>query len=297
MKKSQLEQEIAVKDAKILELQNQIDELKKRASERESFYSDIQKIRAEHHFAEQIQRSMLPQDFDSIKGKYNVDLFADMDTAWEIGGDYYDFFSIDDHRFFFAVGDISGKSVSAALFSMVVKAVIKMAILNGDKLADVAYNTSKQLYQTQSGEHRMFVTLWMGILDVNNGLLSFINAGHEPPLVWNRGDKPHFCEKLSGLPLSSYFNAKKPEKSEYTEHSIALNHNEAILLYTDGVSESSNKNGQLFGHEKIAELTEQFVSEEGSAKEWINYLQRHIISYANHAGRDDDITFLAVKRL
>ena len=297
MKKKQLEQEVAARDAKIRELENQIDELKKRAAERESFYSDIQKIRAEHHFAEQIQRSMLPQGFDAVKEKYNVDLFADMDTAWEIGGDYYDFFPIDDDRFFFAVGDISGKSVSAALFSMVVKTVIKMAILNGDNLANVAFNTSRQLYQTQSGEHRMFVTLWMGILDVNTGLLKFINAGHEPPLIWNRGEKPRFCEDLSGLPLSSYFNAKKPEKSEYIEHCITLQHNEAILLYTDGVSESTNKKRQLFGHEKIAEITEMFAAGEGSAKDWINYLQRHIINYSNHAERDDDITFLAVKRL
>lgn len=282
---------------KIEMLEEEVNDLKKQAKERESFDNDIRKIRAEHHLAEQIQRSMLPKNFSQIREKYQIDIYADMDTAWEIGGDFYDFFPIDDSRMFFTIADVSGKSVSAAMFAMVVKTIIKMAILNGDALPDVAYNTSKQLYQVQTGEHRMFVTVWMGILDCKTGLLEFVNAGHEPPLYLSCEGDMVFCEQLSGLPLSSYFNVKKPEKSQYHLHSLVLRPNDALLLYTDGVSESTNREGKLLGRRRIAELTNARKENNKSTEEWIKYLQRHVISYANHSGQDDDITFLALRRL
>lgn len=278
----------------ITEQSLRIKELERIAAEREAFYSDVQRIRGEHHMAEQIQRGMLPQNAKEIMSIFPVDLYADMDTAWEVGGDYYDYFMLDDNRLFFCVADVSGKSVSAAMFSMVVKTFIKAALLNGDTLANACYQASRQLYQCQNGELRMFVTMWAGILYKDRMQIEYINAGHEPPLLLKANGESSFCEYISGLPIAAYFNAKKPQKSEYHMGQITLDCGDVLLLYTDGVNECANKEGIRIGHERLQEIAERGFNAGISMCELVCYVQRYVIAYANHSEQDDDITLLAL---
>lgn len=278
-------------------LNDRVKELEKIAKEREAFYSDVQRIRAEHHMAEQIQRGMLPRIDSQLNEQFSIDLYADMDTAWEIGGDYFDFFALDENRLFFCVADVSGKSVSAAMFSMVVKTFIKAALLNGESLEKACYQASRQLFQCQTGEIKMFVTLWAGILYQNTHVVEFINAGHEPPLIVTNGSEIRFCDVVSGLPIAAYYNPKKPEKSEYHSGSLTLHSGDILLLYTDGVSECANKEGARMGRERLKEVVSNGMKTIGTMQELVCYVQRHVITYANHSEQDDDITLLALKQL
>lgn len=274
-----------------------VKELEKVAKEREAFFSDVQRIRAEHHMAEQIQRGMLPQIDQDLNQRYGIDLYADMDTAWEIGGDYYDFFPLDENRLFFCIADVSGKSVSAAMFSMVVKTFIKAALLNGDSLEHSCYQASRQLYHCQTGDVKMFVTMWAGILDKGTRSIEYINAGHEPPVIIKEDRTYKFCEKISGLPIAAYFNPRRPEKSEYHSSVLQLNSGDTLLLYTDGVSECANKEGARFGRECLANLSTISAGENNTMRDLVCYIQRHVITHANHAEQDDDITVLAMQIL
>lgn len=280
-----------------LDYEQKIKELEKAAKEREAFFSDVQRIRAEHHMAEQIQRGMLPQIDQTLNQRYGIDLYADMDTAWEIGGDYYDFFPLDENRLFFCIADVSGKSVSAAMFSMVVKTFIKAALLNGDSLEHACYQASRQLYHCQTGDVKMFVTLWAGILNKETRTIEYINAGHEPPVIIREDRTYAFCEKVSGLPIAAYFNPRRPEKSEYHSSDLQLNPGDTLLLYTDGVSECANKEGARFGRECLANLSTISAGVDNSMRNLVCYIQRHVITHANHAEQDDDITVLALRIL
>lgn len=274
-----------------------IKEIEKSASERNEFYGDIQKIRAEHHLAEIIQRGMLPQVSDSLRKDYGIDIYADMDTAWEVGGDYYDFFPIDKTHFFIAIGDVSGKSISAAMLSMVVKNIMEIYLVEGGKLEDICQKISKQLYLTQRTDGHMFVTGWFGILDTETGEMDYVNAGHEPPVLIRKSGEYLFLKEKSGLPIASYYNPKKPEKNVYHGHTLVLEKGDAILLYTDGVTDTENMEGTHFGDEGIMNALKAVKAEATCMEEVIKYMQRRIIDHADHEKRDDDITLLGIRFL
>lgn len=270
-----------------------IQSLENNLSEQKSSAKEVQRIRGEHHIAEQIQRSMLPSNTEHLSPQ--IELYADMDTAWEIGGDYYDYFMIDDHHLFFCIADVSGKSVSAALFSMVVKTAIGMSVQNGETLAEVCNRVSKQLYLNQHGAQHFFVTAWMGILDVRTGKLSYVNAGHEAPVLLKNNGEAVLCTSISGIPIAAYYNPNRPEKSIYQMLEMQLSPGDALMLYTDGVSESANREGERLGQEQIIELTKRYSSHTKSVKDWVTYIQRNVVTHANHVDRDDDITILALR--
>ncbi|MBR5510355.1 MAG: serine/threonine-protein phosphatase [Lachnospiraceae bacterium] len=277
--------------------EQKIRQLTQAARERDSFCADIQKIRAEHHMAEKIQRSLLPGDFQKCMEAFPVEIYADMDTAWEVGGDYYDFFGIDDRYFFFCIADVSGKSVSAAMFSVIVKTIVGIYIAEGKDIAQVCEEVSRQLYQKQNGGSHMFVTLWAGVLDTVTGQIEYVNAGHDAPVLIRKNGELEMLEENSGLPLAAYFNKKRPEKSKYKKHQIDLHEGDMLFLYTDGLTDSENREGVRFGSEKVMNALERCEAAQRSVREYVQYLQRTIVTYASHNHREDDITVLGIRYL
>ena len=277
--------------------ENKLREMKQAASERDAFYGEMQQIRAEHHMAEEIQKSLLPDKPERYLESHGVDLFADMDTAWEVGGDYYDFFHVDENRLFFCVGDVAGKGVSAAIFCSVVKTLISMALQNGEELDKVCADVSRRMFQSQNSLSKVFLTLWAGIIDRRDGSIEFINAGHDDPFLVRKNKAPEPIEERSGLPIASYFSAKKPEKCGYKKAGIRLDPGDLILLYTDGITDSESSEHERYGRERMKKKLCEISGEEMSSKDIVSFLERGIDSFADRGERDDDITILALRYL
>ncbi len=277
--------------------ENKLREAGQAASERDAFYGEMQQIRAEHHMAEEIQRSLLPGDPGQYLEAYGIDLFADMDTAWEVGGDYYDFFPVDEDRFFFCVGDVAGKGVSAAIFCSVVKTLIGMSVQNGERLEKVCADVSRRMFQSQSSLSKLFVTLWAGMIDRRDGRVSFVNAGHDAPFIIRKNSEPELLEERTGMPIASYYNAKKPEKCGYSASGFELKPGDMILLYTDGITDSERNDHVRYGSARLMDRINEIAPDNVSSKEMVTFLERGIDSFADRGERDDDITLLALRYL
>ncbi len=277
--------------------ESRIRELEQAASERDAFYSDMQQMRSEHHMAEEIQRSLLPGDADGFRESHHADLYADMDTAWEIGGDFYDYFPLDEEHLFFCIGDVSGKGVSAALFCAIVKTAVAMSMQVGTDPAQVCTEVSARLYQTQRGKSRMFATLWAGVLEKTSGIVTYVNAGHELPLLVRKKGEIIAAGERTGFPVASWYDRNHPEKNTYTSGTLAMEAGDALVLFTDGLTDSENEEGQRFGAQRIRESLADFPVREQDARETVSYLERRIGAFADHGIRDDDITLLVLRFL
>ena len=277
--------------------ENRLREMKQSASERDAFYSEMQQIRAEHHMAEEIQRSLLPGDPEKYLDAYGVDLFADMDTAWEVGGDYYDFFPVDENRLFFCVGDVAGKGVSAAIFCSVVKTLISISLQNGEQLHKVCADVSRRVFQSQSSLSKLFVTLLAGIIDRRDGSVEFVNAGHDAPFLLKKDKEPEALEMRTGMPIGAYYNLRKPETCGYSKESIKLEKGDMLLLYTDGLTDSESIGHERFGRSRLTEKLNEIEPAEMTSRDTVTFLERGIDTFADRGERDDDITLLIVRYL
>ncbi len=190
--------------------------------------AEKERIGAELNVATKIQADMLPKIFPAFPGRSEFDVYAQMDPAKEVGGDFYDFFMIDDDHLAIVIADVSSKGVPAALFMVIAKTLIKNHALNRESLDDVFYKVNNQL--CEGNEEGMFVTSWMGVLTVSTGSFEYVNAGHNPQLLMNNENyewihaKPGFV--LAGM-----------EGIPYASETLQLQHGARIFLYTDGVTE------------------------------------------------------------
>ena len=201
-----------------------------------------QKRISELEIATKIQSSVLPVNFP--KTPY-FDIFALMVPAKEVGGDFYDFFYIDENHFAFLIADVSGKGIPAALFMMSAKSLLKSNLLSGYSLEDAIGKTNKEL--CQSNNAGMFLTAFVAILDISTGELEFINAGHNLPLI-KLGDKFEYLKSDSNIVLSIMGNF------EYKSSKVYLKPENSIFIYTDGVVEAQSTNGEFYGDEKLKNL-------------------------------------------
>lgn len=277
--------------------ESRLREVSQAADERDAFYGEMQNIRAQHHMAEEIQRSMLPSDPERYLDAYGIDLFADMDTAWEVGGDYYDHFPLDENRLFFCIGDVSGKGVPAAIFCSVVKTLIGVSVQNSDDMAEVFSNVSRSLYTRQNSLGKLFVTIWAGIFDRRDGYVTYINAGHDSPYIIKADGIIENVETRSGMPVAAYYNPKKPEKSSYSTSTIRLGKDDMLVLYTDGLTDSGDTEGNRYGRDSLEERLKKIPGSRMSAKETVTYLERSIGTFSDESRRDDDITIVAIRNL
>ena len=198
--------------------------------------------------ASDIQESAIPRTFPPFPEEKGVDIFAGMKTARDVGGDFYDFYFSGSRRIMFLVADVSGKGVPAALFMMRAKTTIKGIAQTGKPLADAVGEANDALCHDNGAN--MFVTAWIGEIDLDSGVVTYVNAGHNPPLVLSsgpvaEGGRARYLRSKPGLVLGAMPGVK------YRSQTIVLEPGDAIYLYTDGITEQHNEKNELFGEERL----------------------------------------------
>lgn len=242
-------------------------------------------VETELNVATSIQSDMLPSIFPDFPGKKEFSLDAIMNPAKEIGGDFYDFFFIDEDHFAFLVADVSGKGVPAALFMVISKTIIKNNIQSGLSPCEALRRANVQL--CDGNESGMFVTAWLGVLEISSGKLTYVNAGHNPPLI-KRGDRPlEYLRDLSGFILAGR------KKSTYKEFEMHLSDGDKIFLYTDGVTEAMNKEGEQYGEERLSDCFSG-VRKNAAASEIIQMVTEDMEKFVGEAEQYDDTTMLVL---
>lgn len=237
-----------------------------------------ERIDKELEYAKEIQKSALPKNF-IVNNDYI--LFADMIPAKEVGGDFYDFYKIGENKIAFLVADVSGKGIPAAMFMMKAKIIIKDLAESGISIEEIFSITNEKL--CENNVSNMFVTAWMGILDLNTKILKFANAGHNPPIIFNEGqykklkNKPNFI--LGGM-----------EGIKYKSNQLNFKDGDRIFIYTDGVIEAINKEKESYGEDRLIGFLNK--NKDNHSNELLVRLKEDIDDFANTEPQFDDITML-----
>ena len=240
------------------------------------------RIDKELEFARSIQSSSLPSVFPPFPKEDSFDIYAQMYTAKEVGGDFYDFYMINDYQIAFVMADVSGKGIPAAMFMMRAKTIIKDLAEGGMDVGSIFTKANNGL--CENNEAGMFVTAWIGILDLRTGVVKFANAGHNPPMVRKAGGEFVYMKSRAGLVLAGM------EDIPYMEQEMQLEPGDRIFLYTDGVTEANDIDGKLYSEERL----ESFINsvKEETAEDVLNAIKGDIDLFAAEAPQFDDITML-----
>ncbi len=236
--------------------------------------------------ATDIQLSALPSVFPPFPDRTSFEIYAGMKTAREVGGDFYDFYFTSSKTLTFLVADVSGKGVPAAMFMMRAKTLLKSAAQTGKPLADVVAETNDAL--CEGNEAAMFVTAWVGQLDVETGRVTYVNAGHNPPVVRGGGVTDYLREERPGLVLGALAGVP------YRAHTLSLAPGEAIYLYTDGITEQPNAAGELFGEARLLDILKA-TGNEPDQKALLGDVLKSVAAYAGQVEQADDCTQLALR--
>ena len=243
--------------------------------------AEKERLGAELSVAAQIQADMLPRVFPPFADHPEIELFASMDPAKEVGGDFYDFFLVDDDHFAVVVGDVSGKGVPASLFMVIAKTLIKNAALHSQNPAEIFMSVNNQL--CENNDTGLFVTCWLGILNIRTGELRFADAGHTRPVVCQAGEF-RFLDMRPNLMLAAM------EGISYTEQTLMLAKGDRLFVYTDGVTEATNAQNELYGEERLLAALQKTVGL--SSKKILAEVRKDIDGFVQNAPQFDDITML-----
>jgi sigma-B regulation protein RsbU (phosphoserine phosphatase) len=248
-----------------------------------------ERIESELKIAHDIQMSILPKTFPPFPDRREFDIYAAIEPAREVGGDFYDFFFIDDDCLCFVIGDVSGKGVPAALFMAVTKTLIKAKTSRDGDPGMILTKINKDL--NQGNEASMFVTIFIGILNTKTGEIFYSNGGHNPPLLIRR--EADVSLAVEPLPTSPGLVVGAMEESTYQTERITLNPGDAIFVYTDGVTEAMNERGAFFSDGR---LKKQLVTLKGkSVRETLAETMEGIASFSHGASQSDDITMMMIR--
>ena len=246
-----------------------------------------EQIEHELTVAKTIQMSMVPKVFPIPPNTLEIEVFAILESAKEVGGDLYDFFYIDEHHFCFVIGDVSGKGVPASLFMAVTKTLIQAKSGVGISSAEILFHTNNEL--CRGNDETMFVTLFCGILDIRTGEVEFSNAGHNRPYLYRADKRVEALDPKKGIALGIM------DDFSFINENIILTPGDAIIIYTDGVTEAMDKNDHMFSEERL----ENHIGTLGDAsvKEITNSIVHEVKEFANGAPQSDDITILVLRYL
>ena len=216
-----------------------------------------------------------------------MDIAASMTPAKDVGGDFYDFFRIDDDRIGFLIADVSGKGIPAAIFMAVSRTLIRATGVRGGSPAEcIAY--SNKLLAAESVDC-MFVTVFYGILNIKTGEIRYCNAGHNPPYILKRNGQ------VNALPMSQDIMVGAIDGMEFHEATLTLDHGDALVMYTDGVTEALNLKNEEFGEERLEDTLAEVTL--NNCQQIIEAIKADVAAFAGEANQSDDITVLALKRL
>ena len=237
------------------------------------------RIDKELEYAKQIQLSALPTNFPSDE---EYEIYAQMIAAKEVGGDFYDFYKLNDTTVAFLAADVSGKGIPAAMFMMTAKTIIKDLAESGMAVNDIFTKANEKL--CENNESGMFVTAWMGILDITTGNMQFANAGHNPPLLKRANGGFEYLRTRAGFVLAGM------EGIRYRVGELTLSPGDRLFLYTDGVPEATNTENQLYGEDRLLDFMNKHAS--ADATEILPMLKANIDEFVGEAPQFDDITML-----
>ena len=247
-------------------------------------------VERELSIATMMQRGMLPNMFPEVTNTKEYDLFATMTPAKEVGGDFYDFFMIDDNRLAFLIADVSDKGIGAALFMAVSKAMIKMRAQAGGSPAEVLSDVDKRL--GKDNDQAMFVTVWLGYLDLTTGHVVACNAGHDYPALYLKskaasGTEGYTIEEtVHGLAIAVFPGLEFPE-IEFT-----MEPGDRIFLYTDGVNEAQRTDGEQFGFDRLIDVLNRHIND--SCETVCHEVKKAVDGFVGRDPQFDDMTMLAL---
>lgn len=257
-----------------------------------SYMEEMTRITAEkEHFrteltlATRIQAAMLPSAFPPFPERSEFDIYASMDPAKEVGGDFYDFALIDDDHLYLAIADVSGKGIPAALFMMASKIILANNAKMNKSPAEILANTNAAICSNNREE--MFVTAWVGILEISTGRLTAANAGHEYPVLLKAGGRFELLKDRHGFVIGGMPGMK------YTEYELQLEPGAKLFLYTDGVPEATNARDEMFGTARLlAALNEEA---DAAPERVLRNVRRAVDGFVQDAEQFDDMTLLCME--
>jgi sigma-B regulation protein RsbU (phosphoserine phosphatase) len=253
----------------------------------ENASSEKKRLTADLSLAAHMQARMVPHNFPPFEGHaYLFDIYGEMHPAKEVGGDFYDYFYIDDDHFAFVIADVSGKGIPSALFMIVTKTLIKNMLQSGYSIDRAMEKVNQQT--CGSGEDGMFVTVWSGVLELSSGKLEFVNAGHNPPLLSVEENPYAAVVSKPDLVIGADFSTK------YTRREIYIKPGDVLFLYTDGIIETFNEKKKMFGFERLKSVIDEMPR--GSSFPLLFGQIKNVLSqWTGGAEQFDDITMLALR--
>ena len=247
--------------------------------------AEKERIGAELNVATQIQADMLPRIFPAFPERKEFDIYATMNPAKEVGGDFYDFFLIDEDHLAVVIADVSGKGVPAALFMVIAKTLIKNHAQNRETPGSVFTQTNAQL--CEGNDAGLFVTAWMGVLEISTGQFVYVNAGHNPPQLKHAGGGYEWLKSRPGFVLAGM------EGIRYRENSLQMEPGDCLYLYTDGVTEATNEKQELFGEIRLQTVLNE--TPDLPVDRLLQKVKQSIDTFAGEAEQFDDITMLGLE--
>ncbi len=272
--------------SEFLSMQNHIVENTEKLT---SITAQKERIDTELRMAAKLQASMLPSDFPAFPDRKEFDLFASMDPARDVGGDFYDFFLVDDDHLFITIADVSGKGMPAALFMIFCKIILEEHAKMGKTPARILNDANIEI--CANNREQMFVTVWAGILEISTGILSFADAGHEKPLIRRDGEWEFISKELSGIPLGLLSDT--PDGAElFPEQAVTLRRGDVLVQYTDGVTETKHEK-QQYGEARLLSAAADAPSAE--PEELLGYIRQQLDIFADKDPQFDDITMIGLR--
>ena len=245
----------------------------------------VEATEADLRIGTQIQTSMLPLTFPAFPDRPEFDIHASMDPAKEVGGDFYDFFMIDEDHLALVIADVSGKGIPAALFMMSSKIFISDHTTMGGTPAEILERVNKLV--CANNDANMFVTVWLGILEISTGKLTTASAGHEYPMI-NLNGKYKLLKDKHGMAIGAM------EFAKYADTEIQLKKGDSIFVYTDGVAEATDANNQLFGTDRTLEALNS-IPADATQKEVLLGVRAAVDAFVKEAPQFDDLTMLGLR--
>ena len=259
-------------------IERSLDEIRSTTIEKERFETEF-------NVASKIQANMLPTNFEEFSAGRGFEIYAYMSPAREVGGDFYDYFDIDDENIHFLIGDVSGKGIPATLFMVKTMHLMKNHSHFRDDLSEVVSNVND--LSCQRNDENLFVTSWVGKLNLESGELSYVNAGHNPPLIRQNNGDFEYLEDHPNLVLGGI------EGVPYNEKTLNFNPGDMVFLYTDGITEANNDYHGFYGEDRLKEILNKFKDE--SLSTIVTEIKEDVGRFCDNQDQFDDETMIILK--
>lgn len=252
----------------------------------------FEQIERDLQAAAQIQSNILPQDYPLLPQYPQIDVAASIEPARSVGGDFFDVFPIDENTVGLAIGDVSGKGIPAALFMIRAITILRTSLAklnwNNQSLASIFASVNWQL--CESNPNCLFVTVFLGTLDVTTGILTYVHGGHNRPFLKRVGETAHLIEIPEGMLLGIH------DAAEYEMAQLQLQAGDLLVMYTDGVTEARNRNGDFFSEERVIEILDRLPALL-EAEQIVQLLGDRVKQFAQDLPQADDITIMVLRYL